>query len=146
MSRKPGVNYLCDPARYYLIIMIAMYLVLAVASVMHKSQTTDDIKEYLFSSAGISIYVLKMLLWVLILNVLCKFNCKCMANIVLFFGVLLFITAVLFFIHIALNPKDADATWKGTFTLNDRQKNDNDNEQFTNKEPYLCNRHRNVFI
>ncbi len=93
---------LCQPARSYLIIMVLMYLTTLAITYLDTSSVTDQLREQVYSTQGVAIYIIKVLVWVGILSILCRYKCLCLANIFVFFGALVYLGVLLYLIAILL--------------------------------------------
>lgn len=93
---------LCQPARSYLIIMVLMYLTTLAITYLDTSSVTDQLREQVYSTQGVAMYIIKVLVWVGILSILCRYKCLCLANIFVFFGALVYLGVLLYLIAILL--------------------------------------------
>lgn len=98
-KRKGG---LCQPAHSYLIIMVLLYLTTLAITYLDSSSVTDQLREQVYSAQGVSVYIIKVLIWVGILSIMCRYKCYCLANIFVFFGALVYLGVLLYLIAILL--------------------------------------------
>ena len=93
---------MCQPAKSYLTIMVLLYITTYIITVVNGTEVSHELRERMFSPQGIFVYFFKLMIWVIILNIMCSFNCVCLANIFVFFGALLYLSVLIYLVSVLL--------------------------------------------
>ena len=98
-SRSGGM---CQPAKSYLTIMVLLYITTYIITVVNDTEVSQELRTRMFSTQGIFAYFFKLMIWVILLNIMCSFDCVCLANIFVFFGALLYLSVLIYLVSVLL--------------------------------------------